>query len=128
MVKRVRDLTQTPTDDVKVDTQKLVQDVEETTQLAKLSEEAIEESTTPKKTAVVVRRGKAICPLCEQQIDAKSIRFYDIALLKKFMSLRGKILPRSKTGLCATHQRAVVRAIKRARQVALLPYIYTGVD
>ena len=61
-------------------------------------------------------------------MDASDIRYFKIAELKRFMSLRGRILPRSKTGLCATHHRAVVRAIKRARQVALLPYIHTGAD
>ena len=52
------------------------------------------------------------------QVDYK-----DVAKLKKFVSERGKILPRRVTGACAKHQRKITLAIKRARQVALLPYV-----
>ncbi|MDU5504678.1 MAG: 30S ribosomal protein S18, partial [Anaerococcus vaginalis] len=48
--------------------------------------------------------------------------YKDIETLKRFISDRGKILPRRVTGLNAKHQREITRAIKRARQVALLPY------
>lgn len=129
MVKRVKDLTQKPTDNTQVDSTKLVSEVEETTKLAQISESAVEESTAPKRKPTTFKKKVTThCVLCEQGIDPKNIRYYDVALLKKFISLRGKILPRSKTGLCSTHQRAVVKAIKRARQVALLPYLSTGID
>lgn len=53
---------------------------------------------------------------------SKVIDYKDIDTLKRFISDRGKILPRRVTGLNAKHQREITRAIKRARQVALLPY------
>lgn len=53
---------------------------------------------------------------------SKKIDYKDVETLKRFISDRGKILPRRVTGLNAKHQRAVTREIKRARQVALLPY------
>ena len=51
------------------------------------------------------------------------IDYKDADKLKKFVSEKGKILPRRVTGLCAKHQREVTVAIKRARQIALLPFI-----
>ena len=129
MVKRVKNLVQQPTDDsTKVDSTKLVKEVEESSQIAQLSEETVEAVTKPRRPVPTIKKGKLQCPLCEQGIKPHEIRYYDVALLKKFTSLRGKILPRSKTGLCATHQRVVVQAIKRARQVALLPYLTSGAD
>jgi small subunit ribosomal protein S18 len=53
-----------------------------------------------------------------QQIDYK-----DTAKLHRYISERGKILPRRTTGTCAMHQRQLTVAIKRARQIALLPYV-----
>ena len=53
-----------------------------------------------------------------QQIDYK-----DTAKLRRYISERGKILPRRTTGTCAEHQRQLTVAIKRARQIALLPYV-----
>ncbi len=53
---------------------------------------------------------------------SKVIDYKDIETLKRFVTDRGKILPRRVTGLNAKHQREITRAIKRARQVALLPY------
>ena len=49
--------------------------------------------------------------------------YKDVATLKKFVSERGKILPRRITGNCAKHQRELTVAIKRARHIALLPYV-----
>jgi small subunit ribosomal protein S18 len=53
----------------------------------------------------------------------KTVDYKDIALLSKFISERGKILPRSKTGVSSKQQRMLTIAIKRARHVALLPFI-----
>ncbi|RBW69130.1 30S ribosomal protein S18 [Bacillus taeanensis] len=50
------------------------------------------------------------------------IDYKDVELLKRFVSERGKILPRRVTGTCAKYQRQLTRAIKRARQMALLPF------
>jgi small subunit ribosomal protein S18 len=63
------------------------------------------------------RRGCKFCEEKELVIDYK-----DVALLKKYTSDMGKIIGRRKTGLCAKHQRAIARAVKRARFMALMPY------
>ncbi len=123
MVKRVKDMTQKPVDDVKADANKVVQDVKEITSVVTLSSDADEARKSARNKQIVV----GVCPLCEMGIAPEEIDFYNIALLKKFLSVRGKIIARSKTGLCAKHQRVVTRAIKRARYVALLPYVNTGV-
>ncbi|MFR4972145.1 MAG: 30S ribosomal protein S18, partial [Butyricicoccus pullicaecorum] len=52
----------------------------------------------------------------------EAIDYKDVAKLRRYMSERGKILPRRMTGTCAKHQRQLTEAIKRARHVALLPY------
>ena len=66
------------------------------------------------------RRRKKVCVFCA---DAnKALDYKDVALLKKYVSERGKILPRRITGNCAKHQRALTVAVKRARHVALMPY------
>lgn len=51
-----------------------------------------------------------------------TVDYKDVAKLRKFVSERGKILPRRVTGACAKHQRAITLAIKRARHIALMPY------
>ena len=67
-----------------------------------------------------MRRRKKVCVFCA---DAnKVIDYKDVNTLKKYVSERGKILPRRITGNCAKHQRALTVAIKRARHVALMPY------
>lgn len=63
---------------------------------------------------------KKVCHFCVDRVEA--IDYKDVARLRKFVSERGKILPRRVTGTCAAHQRALTTAIKRARYVALLPY------
>ena len=67
------------------------------------------------------RRRKKVCIFGEDKIAY--IDDKDSAKLRKFISERGKILPRRISGTCAMHQRKLTTAIKRARQVALLPYI-----
>lgn len=67
------------------------------------------------------RKGRRkVCAFCVDKVE--TIDYKDIARLRRFMSERGKILPRRVTGTCAKHQRELTVAIKRARQVALLPY------
>ena len=70
----------------------------------------------------VVRRRKKVCVFCADKTNA-GIDYKDVNKLKRYVSERGKILPRRITGNCAKHQRALTVAIKRARQMALLPYI-----
>lgn len=67
------------------------------------------------------RRKKKVCIFCEDKIQY--IDYKDTARLRKFVSERGKILPRRISGACAKHQRQLTTAIKRARVVALMPYI-----
>ena len=66
------------------------------------------------------RRKKRVCQSCADKVT--SIDYKDIAKLKRYVSERGKILPRRITGNCAKHQRALTSAIKRARHLALMPY------
>jgi len=61
------------------------------------------------------------CLLCKEQVLA--IDFTDKELLSKFMTESGKILPRKRTRLCAKHQRQVKKAVKRARNLGLLPFV-----
>lgn len=65
-------------------------------------------------------RKKKVCQFCADK--NKTIDYKDVETLKKYVTERGKILPKRVTGTCAVHQREVTRAIKRARIVALLPY------
>ena len=67
------------------------------------------------------RRRKKVCQFCEDKIDY--IDYKDTVRLKKSVSERAKILPRRISGVCAKHQRQLTVAIKRARHVALMPYI-----
>lgn len=66
------------------------------------------------------KKRRKVCEFCEK--NAEAVDYKDVATLKKFISEKGKILPRRATGTCAKHQRKVTEAIKRARNVALLPY------
>jgi small subunit ribosomal protein S18 len=66
------------------------------------------------------RRRKKICSFCANKV--KLIDYKDTKYLQKYLTDRGKILPRRITGNCANHQRQLTRAIKRARIVALLPF------
>lgn len=67
-----------------------------------------------------MRRAKT-CPLCEAGI--RQINYKDERTLSRFMTEQGKMLPRRMTGMCARHQRQVQTAIKRARFLALVPYV-----
>ena len=69
----------------------------------------------------VVRRRKKVCIFCADKVSY--IDYKDAAKLRKFISERGKILPRRISGTCAVHQRDLNTAIKRARQAATLTYV-----
>ena len=66
-------------------------------------------------------RRRKICRFCIDKVDY--IDFKDVKLLQNYIPERGKILPRRLSGSCATHQRMLAEAIKRARNIALLPYV-----
>ena len=65
-------------------------------------------------------RRKKVCKFCTEKIDA--VPYRDVRLLQGFVAERGKIVPRRLTGVCTTHQRRLTRAIKQARNIALLPF------
>ncbi len=64
---------------------------------------------------------RKVCAFCKDKI--KDIDYKNVNLIRPYISDRGKIEPRRKTGACAKHQRMVSSAIKRARHVAMLPYV-----
>jgi len=66
-------------------------------------------------------RRRRVCKFCVEKIDY--IGYKDVKLLAPFIPERGKIQPRRISGVCAKHQRALQVAIKRARQIALVPYV-----
>ncbi|HVC21231.1 MAG TPA: 30S ribosomal protein S18 [Vicinamibacterales bacterium] len=66
-------------------------------------------------------RRRKVCKFCADKIDL--IDYKDIKLIGPFVPERGKILPRRISGTCAMHQRKLQTAIKRARQIALLPFV-----
>ena len=78
----------------------------------------------PERTDRPVRGGRKsrrkVCSFCMDKVEM--IDYKDVARLRRFMSERAKILPRRVTGTCARHQRELTVAIKRARQIALLPF------
>lgn len=67
------------------------------------------------------RKRKKVCQFCADK--TQNIDYKDTTKLRRYMSERSKILPRRTTGTCAQHQRQLMIAIKRARQIALLPYV-----
>ena len=66
-------------------------------------------------------RRRKVCKFCADKID--DINYKDVKLLGPFVPERGKVLPRRISGTCAMHQRKLQTAIKRARQLALIPYV-----
>ena len=66
-------------------------------------------------------RRRRVCKFCAEKIDY--INYKDVRLLAPFIPERGKIQPRRISGTCAAHQRKLQTAIKRARQLALIPYV-----
>jgi small subunit ribosomal protein S18 len=81
-------------------------------------EKKLEEKTAKRPARKPAK--KKVCIFCVEKKD--TVDYTDVAKLKKFVSENGKIAPRRSTGTCAKHQRAVTNAIKRARQMALLPF------
>ena len=67
------------------------------------------------------KRKRKVCQFCTDSSIA--IDYKDVALLRKYVSDRGKIRARRVTGACANHQRKVATAVKNAREMALLPYV-----
>ena len=66
------------------------------------------------------------CPYCRDKVD--QVDYKDISALRRFISERGKIRSRRNTGACRRHQSQIARAVKRARELALLPYVTEGTE
>ena len=80
------------------------------------------ERTEGSRPARPIRRGrKKVCSFCVDRID--TIDYKDLPLLRNYVSVRAKIIPRRVTGTCAFHQRALTVAINRALHFALMPYV-----
>ena len=79
-----------------------------------------EKTDSPMRKKGGMRRRKKVCVFCGDKNG--EIDYKDVNKLKRYVSERGKILPRRITGNCAKHQRALTVAIKRARHLALMPY------
>jgi len=75
----------------------------------------------PRKQQKFRRTRRKVCGFCVEKTTY--IDFKNATKLKRYTSDRGKIEPRRKTGTCARHQRALAMAIKRAREIALLPFV-----
>ncbi|MBS4786218.1 MAG: 30S ribosomal protein S18 [Clostridiales bacterium] len=67
------------------------------------------------------RSRRKVCAFCADKVE--TIDYKDVARLRRYISERAKIVPRRVTGTCARHQRELTVAIKRARHIALLPYV-----
>ena len=74
----------------------------------------------PQKKRTGMRRKKRVCSFCAETGETLSSK--DVATLRRYVSARGKILPRRINGNCAKHQRMLTVAVKRARHLALMPY------
>ena len=82
----------------------------------------MERTERPERSGRPQRRGrKKVCSFCVDRVD--QIDYKDVVKLRKYISERAKIIPRRVTGTCAEHQRQLTVAIKRARHLALLPYV-----
>ncbi|MEK7504458.1 MAG: 30S ribosomal protein S18 [Patescibacteria group bacterium] len=67
-----------------------------------------------------VRKNRTVCQLCK---DKREPYFKEVALLSGYITERGKIVPKERSGVCSTHQRQLTLEIKRARHLSLLPFV-----
>lgn len=96
-----------------VKTEEKVEKVEKTEKVEKSEKIITKKFRKPSK--------KKVCAFCVA--GEKTIDYKDVAKIKKYITEKGKIVPRRQTGVCAYHQRELCSAIKRARNMALLPYV-----
>jgi len=80
-----------------------------------------ENEARPQRPMGARKQHRKVCQFCVDKCT--HIDYKDTAKLRRYLSERGKILPRRATGTCAQHQRQLTTAIKQARQIALLPYV-----
>ena len=101
-----------------VENQEVVEKVEKAPKAERAEKPEREERPAKKFRKPAKKKVCAFCVAGEKTIDYK-----DVAKIKKYITENGKILPRRQTGVCSYHQRELSNAIKRARNMALLPYI-----
>ena len=94
---------------------------EEVIEQVAVAEEKVEVKTEKKKFFKPHKNKKKVCAFCEDK-NLKFIDYKDANRLRKFVTERGKILPRRISGTCAKHQRELTTSIKRSRNIALLPF------
>ena len=94
---------------------------EEVIEQVAVAEEKVEVKTEKKKFFKPQKNKKKVCAFCEDK-NLKFIDYKDANRLRKFVTERGKILPRRISGTCAKHQRELTTSIKRSRNIALLPF------
>lgn len=93
--------------------------MEEVKEVAAVAEESAKKPVEKKKFFKHAKNKKKVCAFCE---DKKAIDYKDVNRLRKYVTEKGKIIPSRQTGTCARHQRELTVAIKRARNIALLPF------
>ena len=125
---KVEDLVAEAAEDAAAEAAEAAEAIEEAAEeIAEESAEAPAEEKKPaeeapaKKPVRQIKRRKKVCIFCEDKIDY--VDYKDVGRLRKCITERAKILPRRVTGTCAMHQRQLTVAIKRARHMALLPYL-----
>ena len=85
-----------------------------------MNKNAKKQSSYDDKAPKKRRPSRKVCAFCTDKVE--TIDYKDTAKLKRYMTEKGKIVPRRASGVCAKHQRELAAAIKRARVMALLPY------
>ncbi len=125
---KVEDLVAEAAEDAAAEAAEAAEAIEEAAEeIAEESAEAPAEEKKPaeeapaKKPVRQIKRRRKVCIFCEDKIDY--VDYKDVGRLRKCITERAKILPRRVTGTCAMHQRQLTVAIKRARHMALLPYL-----
>lgn len=126
MVKRVHDVKGVEVKDEKVDSTAALKDVKEVSNIVSIDNEVEDSSHEQVKKQTKQAKVKLSCSLCSSK-SKDALKYYNVALLKKFVSVRGKMIPRSKSGVCAKHQRMLRREVRRARILAFLPFVDVGV-
>ena len=86
--------------------------------MAEIVNKEVSEERATRRPKKVVR--KKVCMFCADK--SKVIDYKDVNTLKRFVTEKGKIVPRRQTGTCAMHQREITTAVKRARNMAILPF------
>ena len=88
--------------------------------VTKANKASMEKNAAGSSSLVNLRQRRRYCYFCKENIDY--IDYKNVGVLRKFVSDKGKIRPKRSTGNCVQHQKMIADAIKRAREIALMPY------